>query len=319
MQSIHKSDLLTMNNSPLVSVITPCFNASRFIVETIESVCNQNYSNIEHIVMDGGSDDGTQQLLACFPKLIWVSEPDCGQSDALNKGFQRSKGEIIGWLNADDTYWSDAVSIAVHFLQENPEIDIVYSDVQVVDDVGKFIGISKSQPFDLSTLIGTNYIRQPTVFMRRSVIDKLKGVDESLHYVMDYEFWLRAGLAGFRMQYIEGQILANFRICEGTKSFEQAPLFLLEWMCVLERVFRDTYFDNVDNFIKLRILRKTRSQYYFSQSIQAIRKKDKRDTFVYFVKAIKEDLNIALYMGNWLIIIMGLFGRSVYWRTKFKN
>jgi glycosyltransferase involved in cell wall biosynthesis len=308
-----------MNDSPLVSVITPCYNAARFIVETIESVRDQDYPNIEHVIMDGGSGDGTQQLLARFSKLKWVSEPDHGQSHALNKGFRQARGEIIGWLNADDTYQPGAVSTAVRFLQENPEVDLVYSDVRVVDENGQLMGVSHSQSFDLLTFIKTNYIRQPTVFMRRHVIDRLKGVDENLHYVMDYEFWLRAVMIGFDLQYLPEQQLANFRMCPGTKSFEQAPCFLLEWMRVLEHVFSDPYFDTIDDVTKLRILKKNRSQYYFSLSIQAIKNRNRHEMLVFFAQSAMEDFKIVLYVGNLFIIGMGLLGRSVDWRRKFEK
>ena len=308
-----------MNPYPLVSIVTPSFNSGRFIAETIESVRNQDYPSIEHIVIDGGSNDGTVEILKRFPQLHWVSEPDSGQSEALNKGFRFAKGEIIGWLNADDTYQPSTVSTAIHFLQENPSIDCVYSDVQVIDDTGQLIGVSRSQPFDLWTLVQTNFMKQPTVFMRRRIIEKLKGVDESLHYVMDQELWLRVGLAGFKMHYLRGQALANFRICLGTKSYEQTPRFQSEWLQVLERAFNDQYFDNIDGPAKLKVLKKYKGRYYFSESIHAIRKKNRREMLFYFAKAINEDIKLIFNRGCWLIIGMGLMGRSVDWRRKFKR
>src|SRR5512137_1476425 len=118
---------------PLVSVVTPSYNAMPYIKDTIESINNQDYPAIEHIIMDGNSTDGTQELLRQYPNLIWVSEPDRGQSHALNKAFKLVHGDIIGWLNADDTYQPGAIATAVKNLSENPEYDLVYSDLQIID------------------------------------------------------------------------------------------------------------------------------------------------------------------------------------------
>ncbi|MBW8011286.1 MAG: glycosyltransferase [Chloroflexi bacterium] len=306
-------------NSSIVSIITPSYNSEKFVEETILSVKNQDYPFIDHIIIDGGSTDGTIAILNKYLHLNWISEKDEGQSDAINKGFGIAKGEIIGWLNSDDTYQPEAISTAINFLKKNTDVDIIYSDVQIIDECGQPVGISRSQSFDIWKLIETNYIRQPTVFIRRRVIKSLKGVDENLHFVMDYELWMRAAMAGFKIQYLPGPPLANFRIGVGTKSFEHAPRFVLEWMYVLEHIFRDSYFDNMDNLIKLRILKITKSQYYFSESIQAIKYKNRRKMLVYFAKAVKENVKIILYLGNWLIIVMGLLGRSVDWRRKFRK
>lgn len=229
---------------PLVSIVTPSFRSARFISETIESVKRQDYAPIEHIIVDGNSDDGTLDILKGFPHLIWISEPDAGQSHALNKGFRMAKGEIIGWLNADDTYNSGAVSNAVRFLVENPDVDLVYGDMQIVDKQGSPIMLAISKPFDLITLLTDNFIRQPTVFMRRRIIEELGGVDESLHYCMDRELWLRSGRS-YKMIYLPNFVSANLRICEGTKTFEQQPSFHMEWEGVLERSLNDPGYHQV--------------------------------------------------------------------------
>ena len=132
-----------MTDKPLVSVVTPCFNAARFIESTIKSVREQDYPFVQHVVVDGASDDGTLHILEQYPHLVWTSESDRGQSHALNKGFQRASGDIIGWLNADDVYQPRAISRAVEFLQDNPEVSFVYSDCLELDEHDAFVRIIK--------------------------------------------------------------------------------------------------------------------------------------------------------------------------------
>ena len=115
------------DSQPLVSVVTPSFNQAAFIEETIQSVLKQDYPHIEHIVVDGGSTDGTVDILQRYPHLRWISEPDCGQSDALNKGFAMARGEILGWLNSDDTYNAGGVSTGLHCEVSHPVLALVYS------------------------------------------------------------------------------------------------------------------------------------------------------------------------------------------------
>lgn len=308
-----------MKDFPLVSIVTPCFNAAQYITETIESVRQQDYPDIEHIIVDGASSDGTVEILKEYVEVNWISEPDGGQSEAINKGFRRAKGAIIGWLNADDTYQVGTISTVVNFFQDHPEIDLVYSDVRVVDENGQLIGVSKSRPFDPWLLLQVSFIKQPTVFMRRSVIEKIKEVDENLHYVMDREFWLRIGLSGFKMHYLSGEALANFRKCQGTKSFNSSLEFGTEWLQVLKRVMNDSYFDNIDNSVKQHVLKKQQVQQYFSRSIQAVNEKNIYLMAVHLKEAFKVDSNVVFDKNFWFIIGMGLAKKPVDWHRKFEK
>jgi glycosyltransferase involved in cell wall biosynthesis len=304
---------------PLVTIITPSFNSFPYIQETVKSIREQGYSNIEHIVMDGGSLDGTVEFLRSQKTIRWISEPDRGQSHALNKGFKLAKGDFVGWLNADDTYQPSAVSLAVQFLLANPQFDLVYSDLQIINETGRVIGRTKSKPFQLVDLLLDNFIKQPTVFMRRRVIDQLGGVDENLHFAMDREFWLRAGEAGFKMHYLEGQILANFRLIPGTKSYEQTPLFRQEWLSVLEKAFQKPFLASIPAATNQDIIRKTKAQYHWALFIRAADARDRKGMLFHIRKAVELDPDLLFNRGTWMIIAKGIMGIRLDRFMKFKK
>jgi glycosyltransferase involved in cell wall biosynthesis len=220
-----------------ISIVTPSFNCVAFIKETIESVMNQGVVNCEHIIMDGDSNDGTLELIKSYPHLIWVSETDRGQSHALNKAFALVKGDIVGWINADDTYEPGVFEKVIQFFEQYPEIDFIGTDINIIDEQSKRIGFSAGCEFNLNKMLMVNTVKQPSVFMRLKMVKKLVGVDESLHYVMDHEYWVRANIEGFRFKYISGVVFANFRMVSGTKSFENAPGFYLEWKEAVNKLF----------------------------------------------------------------------------------
>lgn len=184
------------NMTPLVSVVTPCFNSIKFIEDTIHSVLEQTYSPIEYIIMDGNSTDGTVEFARRYiPRLTLISEPDQGQSDAINKGWRRAKGEILAWLNADDYYMLGTVQAAVNYLEQHPEAGWVYGSFRALD------ADNKPKPFRYpigpwsyeKLLNHMNYIVQPTVFLRRRIVEEFGYLREDLHYAMDHEYWLRIG------------------------------------------------------------------------------------------------------------------------------
>jgi glycosyltransferase involved in cell wall biosynthesis len=179
---------------PLVSIVTPSLNQGRFIEDTIRSVVGQDYPRIEYLVVDGGSSDGTLAILGQFDgALRWISEPDHGQGAAINKGFRLASGEILGWLNSDDTYEARAISAAVEHLRSHPADAMVYGDATHVDASGQEIGpCSFVGPADLERLIHeSDYIVQPAAFFRRSAFEAVGGLDESLNWGMDYDLWLK--------------------------------------------------------------------------------------------------------------------------------
>jgi glycosyltransferase involved in cell wall biosynthesis len=182
------------DDAPLVSILTPSFNQGQFLGDCLASVATQTYPRIEHIVCDGGSTDGTLDVLErAGSHVLWVSEPDRGQSQALNKAFRLSSGSILGWLNSDDAYFGPtAVADAVDLFERRPEVDVVYGHSALVNADGLILHLLWSPPFSYRLLHTTNFIIQPTVFIRRAAVQETL-VDESYDHSMDRELWLRLG------------------------------------------------------------------------------------------------------------------------------
>lgn len=205
---------------PLVSIITPSFNQARFLERTIQSVLQQDYPRIEYIIVDGGSTDGSREIIQNHQENLawWVSEQDQGQTDAINKGFNRAKGDILAWLNSDDTYNPGAVTAAVKFLMENPGVAMVYADCNFVDENDRVIGKFNAAQTDYRRLReGYVHIPQQTMFFRASYWKQLGPLDPSFYFAMDYDLWTRIA-AHAPIKYITGKIWANFRIHTTSKT-----------------------------------------------------------------------------------------------------
>lgn len=204
----------------MVTIVTPSYNQGRFIEQTIESVLSQDYSPVEYLVIDGGSKDGTIEVLKAHgSRFYWVSEKDTGQSNAINKGWSRARGEILAWLNSDDIYLPGAISKAVAFLQEHPEFGAVYGEGYHIREDGKILERYPTEPFNRLRLVETCYICQPTVFIRKAVLQEIGFLDEGLRYSMDYDLWFRIARRydfGYLPEY-----LASTRFYRETKTLGQ--------------------------------------------------------------------------------------------------
>lgn len=176
----------------------------------MRSVASQQGVEIEHVIYDGGSSDETIEILKNFKSSIrWVSERDGGQTDAVNKGIKNSSGDIIGWLNSDDIYYPDAVIKVVDYFKLNPDIDVVYGKADHIDLNDVAFEEYPTEPWNYERLKETCFICQPALFMRRSIVEKNGLLDESLHYCMDYEYWLRLGGNGAKFAYIEEKLAGS--------------------------------------------------------------------------------------------------------------
>jgi len=219
---------------PLVSIVTPSLDQGRYIERAIESVLEQTYTQTEHVVVDGGSTDGTLDVLRRHEHLRWVSEPDRGQAHALNKGFTTARGDILGWLNSDDYYLPNAVEEAVEALRVSGAA-VVYADVERVDDDDRNPRRIRSRPsFDLWTELNFGCgIYSPSVFFTRAALDAVGGLDESLQYVMDYDLWLRIGRL-LPVHHVDA-VWAVHRLHDAAKSVAEHDRFWPERLAVSRR------------------------------------------------------------------------------------
>jgi glycosyltransferase involved in cell wall biosynthesis len=181
---------------PRVSILTPSFNQAQWLPQALDSVRNQSYANLEHIVVDGGSVDGTVSILESRDNVTFTSEPDRGQSHALNKAFALSSGDYIGWINSDDAYFDrGAVALAVEALEQNPAAVAAYGHAILVNAVGRVMQVLWAPRWDYRKLRHDNFVIQPTVVLRRSALAD-GFIDETYEWAMDRELWVRLGRLG---------------------------------------------------------------------------------------------------------------------------
>lgn len=225
-----------MSSIPRVTIVTPSFNQVDFLEETIRSVLSQEYPNLEYFIIDGGSTDGSVELIQRYANRLagWVSEKDRGQADAINKGFSRATGEIVAWLNSDDLYRPGAVHAAVSVLQAHPEYGMVYGDVISINGAGEPFNVMRFGDWGLDELMQFNIISQPGVFMRREALEQAGPLDLNYHYMLDHHLWLRLAQAA-PVHYVPDQwAAARFHAAAKnvaqTAGFSQEALRLADWI-----------------------------------------------------------------------------------------
>ena len=225
--------------APLVTVVTPSFNSSGHLEESIRSVLAQTYRHWEHIVVDGGSTDGTVEILKRYPHLTWVSEPDRGQAHAVNKGFRMARGEIIAWLNSDDTYLADTLSIAVRELDRSRGRYVVLGRCQYTNENGEPTGLYHPSAFRgrrrLLKIWKGHTIPQPAVFFYRDVIEECGGLDENLEFALDYDLFIRFS-GKFYFHYVP-EVLATYRLHPFAKTAAQSEEELLRLSTEVSRKY----------------------------------------------------------------------------------
>lgn len=220
-----------------VSVVTPSYNQGRFLEATIRSVLGQDYPDLEYVIIDGGSADGGRDIIARYAQYLafWTSEPDRGQADAINKGWRRARGNVLAYLNSDDRYEPHAVSRAVRYLEAHPDVDIAYGALAMIDCDGKTLEVVRPPAISLAWLLRYP-LPQPTMFVRRRVVERVGWLDEALHYTMDWDFCLRAAAAGSVFGCVPGAPLAGFRVWGGQKTADGFERQLQEQFAIRDRL-----------------------------------------------------------------------------------
>lgn len=224
-----------MLNPPRISVITPSYNQADYLEHTIQSVLSQGYPNLEYILIDGGSNDGSLDIIKKYAGKFtyWISEPDEGQADAINKGFAHASGDIVAWLNSDDIYLSDALSNAAQAFQSDSDLGLVYGDLQSIDTQGRIFNTITYAPYTLLDLLAFRIIGQPSVFFRRALLDQSGPLDITYRYLLDHHLWLRIAHIA-RIKYLPIP-LAAARHHPAAKNVAEAASFgqevykIIEW------------------------------------------------------------------------------------------
>lgn len=208
-------------SKPSLSVIVPSYNQGRFIRATLESVLSQGYEGVEILVMDGGSKDETVEVLKSYgSRITWVSEPDRGQTDAINKGLGRASGDILCYLNSDDVLFPGSLQAVASCFESEPDTQVLYGHAHHLKEDGSYMEDYYTERWNYQRLLSVCYICQPTVFWRRSVVERYGVFDDMLQFAMDYEYWLRVG-KNVPFRYLEGVTLAGSRLYAENKTLSQ--------------------------------------------------------------------------------------------------
>ncbi len=229
-----------MASSPLVSIITPSYNQSRFLEQTIQSVLWQDYPNLEYLIADGGSTDGSVEIIDKYSAQLawWISEKDSGQADAINKGFSHARGEFIAWINSDDLYYRpDVITHAVEALLAHPNAGMVYGDGVMVDVDLRLLDWHPYSQYTLEDLLAFEVLLQPAVIMRHSALKNAGYLDMDFHMVLDHALWIRIAKQGPILHVPE--TWAVERTHESAKTTAQAYVFVDEAFRLIPMLEKD--------------------------------------------------------------------------------
>jgi glycosyltransferase involved in cell wall biosynthesis len=225
-------------NAPKISIVTPSFEQGRFLDRTIYSVVTQNYPSLEYVVQDGGSTDNTVDVLRRFDRLLtgWTSEQDAGQADAINRGFARTNGEIMAWLNSDDLLLPGALAVVARYFAQHPEADVVYGNRIMIDESDGQIGAWVLPKHDDRALTLADYVPQETLFWRRRIWNAVGGfVDTEFKFAVDWDLLLRFRHAGAKIVHVP-RFLGAFRVHADQKTFVDRTVGQAECELLRERV-----------------------------------------------------------------------------------
>lgn len=306
------------NNRKLnsVSIITPNYNMGEYLEDTIISVLSQNYPNIQYIIIDGGSTDNSLNIIKKYEKYLyyWISEPDKGQSQALNKGFIKSSGEIIGWINSDDILAEGAVDYVINNFLLSPEIDVIYGKVKRINAKGEHVQ-TPILPKDLiefnkQSIIGESIVNQPGAFFRRLWIDRVGLLNENLHYSMDFEYWVRLVLAGAKFKRVPKE-LAYFRLNPKSKTVNQTINMAREHLDILGTILN---MKDLEKSIQLerreidKRVKQTKAILFLYIVNGYIKNGDIREASKWFLSALKMSPTI-IFQERWLKLALARIKR----------
>jgi len=280
-----------------ISVITPSYDQGRMIERMIQSVFYQNIHNFEYMDSNGGSTDVTVDILHRYQKrLIWVSEKDYGQADAVNKGIRSTSGKIIGWLNSDDIYYPNALKTVLTFFSNRPDVYVVYGEANHIDENDNVLERYYTEPWDYERLKKICFLCQPAVFFRRRVTERFGMLDTSLRYCMDYEYWLRMG-ANIKFIYLK-QTLAGSRMYRDNKTLRDRARVHVE----------------INNMLKRRLgTTPTRWIYNFAFAVVDSKGYDRGQPRKYVLLLILSTLYAFLRWRHYIpLLTMGTFGRWLW-------
>lgn len=274
---------------PKVTIVTPSYNQARYLEETIRSVLLQGYPNLEYIIIDGGSTDSSVDIIRKYEPWItyWVSQPDRGQADAINKGFEKSSGEFLGWINSDDFLYPDYLITIVSALQNNPDVSFVYGDVDVGLDNKNIQWRYYGEPFILDEVLKTFRLAIPQQgsMWRRQVIEQVGGLDPRWNVALDREFFIRVG-GSYKMLHVP-KLVGFFRLHENSKSVSKS--IIDDWLRELPLVYSEFFNrEELPDVIKALKPRSMVAVYTYC-SLMAFRKQKFKESFEFLNQAARED------------------------------
>ena len=301
---------------PLVSLITPSFNQSRFLEETIRSVLLQGYPNLEYIIIDGLSTDGSQEIIKKYEKHIscWVSEPDKGHADAVNKGWKTANGGFVSWLNSDDFLYPRSLENTVDTLKKNPDIHVCYGDAARVNERSQSCDRDfKGGNFSLKDMLvfWRNPVPQPGFLMRRSVIDQIGFLDESYSFAFDFEYWMRMAVHDMKGKYIP-QRLAAFRMHRDAKTYKEQDVRIKNRFGLYEQYFQD---ERISREFRKKYRQKSKNKLYLNAADIFYKREEPEKLKKYALQGLQESKwNVPAYVYL-CIALLGKKGISAAKKT----
>jgi glycosyltransferase involved in cell wall biosynthesis len=294
---------------PRVSIITPSYNQSQFLEKTIRSVLLQEYPNLDYWLIDGGSTDGSVEIIKKYERWLsgWVSEKDNGQSDAINKGFLRSTGDILAWLNSDDCYLQGCIWTTVKEFSEQPLAGMIYSNVEIIDENDRYLNLFPWRCYNFDDQLTQKMtIPQPAVFWRREVMDRVGLLRPDLHYAMDYEYWIRIG-RNFEIVGLE-KPMAQFRQTTTSKGSARSSGWGPEYLKILD----DIYSIRTIQPEILKLQSKAYAGAYYNGAIGFLTANNIFNARSWIVKSAKYDPSLLLSFPWWYAMAKILLGRRFY-------